>query len=227
MPARIVRLRSDASSEADGLPERAPKAIIDADHRQAAVNGLWTFVMLSPEQNAAVARWLGKNSGRPKVALLLWQELFTALERETGEITLTRYELANGWAPAPTRSPASWASSPASARSRSTGRRSLACAAGPRGLQDEPERRDQPGRRRPRPRPGPGSQAAPRGAVLGPVERDPRAPTPTSARPTPNHALRASGAPQQPSIRPGRASTAFSSPASRSSLRCGRSPTDC
>src|SRR4051812_40747322 len=94
MPARIVRLRSDTSSEADGLPERARKAIIDTDHRQAAVNGLWTFVMLSPEQNAAVARWLGKNSGRPKVALLLWQELFTALERETGEITLTRYELA-------------------------------------------------------------------------------------------------------------------------------------
>src|SRR3954469_8552642 len=94
MPARIVRLRSDTASEADSLPERARKTIIDADHRQAAVNGSWTFVMLSPEQNAAVARWLGKNSSRPKVALLLWQELFTALRRDTGEITLTREELA-------------------------------------------------------------------------------------------------------------------------------------
>jgi len=43
--------------------------------------------MLSPEQNAAVARWLGKNSGRPKVALLLWQELFT-LGSETFRTTL-------------------------------------------------------------------------------------------------------------------------------------------
>ena len=49
--------------------------------------------MLSPEQNAAVARWLGA-LGRPKVALVLWQELFTALRRDTGEIMLTRDELA-------------------------------------------------------------------------------------------------------------------------------------
>ena len=50
--------------------------------------------MLSPDQNAAVARWLSKHSTRPKVALVLWQELFTALRRDTGEVMLTRDELA-------------------------------------------------------------------------------------------------------------------------------------
>src|SRR3954447_8635481 len=50
--------------------------------------------MLSPEQNAAVVRWLRQNSRQPTMALALWGELFTALRRDTGEIVLTRDELA-------------------------------------------------------------------------------------------------------------------------------------
>jgi hypothetical protein len=50
--------------------------------------------MLSPEQNAAVVRWLGQHSERPVLALSLWGELFTALRRDTGEIMLTRDGLA-------------------------------------------------------------------------------------------------------------------------------------
>jgi hypothetical protein len=50
--------------------------------------------MLSPEQNAAVIRWLRQHSERPVVALALWGELFTALRRDTGEVVLTRDELA-------------------------------------------------------------------------------------------------------------------------------------
>src|SRR4051812_39922168 len=50
--------------------------------------------MLSPEQNAAVMRWLRSNSRFPTMALALWGELFTALRRDTGEIVLTRDELA-------------------------------------------------------------------------------------------------------------------------------------
>ena len=95
------RLRSDTAAqlrqlvlEYPGLPERARGEIIGTIDRQTASEAGWTFVMLSPEQNAAVARWLGKNSSRPKVALVLWQELFTALRRDTGEIMLTREELA-------------------------------------------------------------------------------------------------------------------------------------
>src|SRR5919206_4844379 len=108
MAARIARLRTKADRlRADtaaqlrqlvldypGLPERARGEIIGTIDRQTASEAGWTFVMLSPEQNAAVARWLGKNSSRPKVALVLWQELFTALRRDTGEVMLTRDELA-------------------------------------------------------------------------------------------------------------------------------------
>jgi hypothetical protein len=50
--------------------------------------------MLSPEQNAVVARWLRRHSRQPTLALALWSELFTALRRDTGEVMLTRDELA-------------------------------------------------------------------------------------------------------------------------------------
>jgi CRP-like cAMP-binding protein len=106
--ARIVRLRTKADRlraetagqlrqlviEYPGLPERARGEIVATIDRETASETGWTFLMLSPEQNAAVARWLAKNSSRPKVAMLLWQELFTALRWDTGEIMLTREELA-------------------------------------------------------------------------------------------------------------------------------------
>lgn len=54
----------------------------------------WTFVMLSPQQNAAVVRWIDGNSKRRNEAKSLWAELFTVLHPGTGEIMLTRDELA-------------------------------------------------------------------------------------------------------------------------------------
>src|SRR3954452_3492771 len=95
------RLRSDTAAqlrqlvlEYPGLPERARGEIIGTIDRQTASEAGWTFVMLSPEQNAAVVRWLRQHSERPVLALALWGELFTALRRDTGEIVLTREELA-------------------------------------------------------------------------------------------------------------------------------------
>src|SRR3954471_215126 len=59
------RLRSDTAAqlrqlvlEYPGLPERARGEIIGTIDRQTASEAGWTFVMLSPEQNAAVMRWL-------------------------------------------------------------------------------------------------------------------------------------------------------------------------
>jgi len=108
MAARITRLRTKAdrlrAEEADelrrlvlerpGLPERARGEIVATIDRETASETGWTFVMLSPEQNAAVMRWLRSNSRFPTMALALWGELFTALRRDTGEIMLTRDELA-------------------------------------------------------------------------------------------------------------------------------------
>jgi len=77
-----------------GLPDRLRSELIaQIDRRTAAKNG-WTFVMLSPAQNAAVVSWIVQNSKRPQVAVRLWAELFTAMRTDTGEITLTRDELA-------------------------------------------------------------------------------------------------------------------------------------
>jgi hypothetical protein len=50
--------------------------------------------MLSPSQNRAVLSWLLEHSTRPRKAVELWALLFEHLRRDTGEIALTRDELA-------------------------------------------------------------------------------------------------------------------------------------
>lgn len=55
----------------------------------------WTFIMISPEQNLNVVQWLTANSKRPLKALELWALLFDNVHRETGQIMLTRQELAD------------------------------------------------------------------------------------------------------------------------------------
>src|SRR4051794_3371334 len=106
--ARIVRLRTkperlrmETAAELrqliaafPSLPERARGEIIAAIDRETASEARWTFVMIGPEQNVAVVRWLRQNSRYPVLAPALWAELFTALRRDTGEIMLTRDELA-------------------------------------------------------------------------------------------------------------------------------------
>lgn len=98
---RADRLRADTAAELrrlvldyPALPERARGEIIAAIDRQTASEARWTFVMLSPEQNAVVMRWVRRNSRRPVLALSVWGELFTALRHDTGEVMLTRDELA-------------------------------------------------------------------------------------------------------------------------------------
>jgi Crp-like helix-turn-helix domain len=106
---RADRLRAEQADalrqlvlEYPGLPERPRGEIVAAIDRQAAAENGWTFVMLSPSQNKAVARWLAENSERPQKAMLLWAELFDHLCRDTGEISLTRDELAEAVGIAPT-----------------------------------------------------------------------------------------------------------------------------
>jgi CRP-like cAMP-binding protein len=108
MAATLRRLRTRADrllgEQADALrrmvvdypalPERVRREIVSTIDRQTAAENGWTFVMLSPSQNKAVARWLAENSERPQKASILWAELFDHLQRDTGEIMLTRDELA-------------------------------------------------------------------------------------------------------------------------------------
>src|SRR5215217_5829672 len=108
MAARIARLRTRPDQlraetaaelrqlvlEYPALPERARGEIVAAIDRQTASEAGWTFVMLSADQNATVVRWLREHSRHPVLSLALWGELFTALRRDTGEVMLTRDELA-------------------------------------------------------------------------------------------------------------------------------------
>lgn len=81
-------------STSKGLPQEAVSRVIGSiDQRTASAAG-WTFVMISPQQNKQVYRWLRKNSKRPIVATDLWMEVFTALRIDTGEICLSRSEIA-------------------------------------------------------------------------------------------------------------------------------------
>src|SRR3954466_16382315 len=108
MPAKLLRLRTkpariQAETAAElrqmlldfpGLPERERGGLIAALDRLTPSEGGWPFVMISPMQNAAVVRWLQESSRYPVLAVRLWSELFTVLRRDTGEIMLTRDELA-------------------------------------------------------------------------------------------------------------------------------------
>jgi DNA-binding GntR family transcriptional regulator len=102
MPAKLLRLPQKRTLEQLRLlltsheeldPEAAARIVSAIDRQSAAFHG-WTFVMIGPEQHAAVVRWLRQHSDRPLVAIGLWAELFTALDTRTGEILLTRDELA-------------------------------------------------------------------------------------------------------------------------------------
>lgn len=99
---REDRLREDQAEtlrqlvlNLEDVPARAAGEIVAAIDRQTASRSGWTFVMLGPEQNAAVVRWIMANSKRPMKAARVWAECFTVLRMDTGEIMLTRDELAD------------------------------------------------------------------------------------------------------------------------------------
>lgn len=108
MAARLVRLRTKADKLQadkaaalrqmilgfDGLPERAAGELLAAIDRSTAADNGWTFVMMSPADNARVVSWLLDNAKRPQVAVRLWSTLFLHLRRDTGEVMQTRDELA-------------------------------------------------------------------------------------------------------------------------------------
>ena len=77
-----------------GWPEDAVGQIVASIDATTASESGWTFVMIGPNENRAVVAWLRKHSKRPMAAMAVWAELFTALRWDTGEIMLTRKELA-------------------------------------------------------------------------------------------------------------------------------------
>jgi len=94
---RRKKLQKDAET-LERLAKRAglpPDVAADlAMNLRPAPKADWIFVMISPQQNAAVVDWLEEHSKRPMKAMKLWAELFTAMRMDTGEILRTRTELA-------------------------------------------------------------------------------------------------------------------------------------
>jgi len=101
LDTRPVKLRQDQANAlrqallpfADEAPD-AVRALVAHITRQTASRNRWTFVMLSPSQNAQVVNHLVNHSRRPLVALKLWALLFEHLDMDSGEIMLTRDEIA-------------------------------------------------------------------------------------------------------------------------------------
>lgn len=62
--------------------------------RETASSKVWRFLMISPDQNAAVIRYLRFESCRPIVAVDLWSVCLRWLDFETGEVVRSREQLA-------------------------------------------------------------------------------------------------------------------------------------
>lgn len=108
MAARLSRLvpkaemlRHDQAAEARQLvlqleaasPRLVGQMLALIDRRTVAEKG-WSFVMLSPAQNRLVVRWINDNAKRPRISAALWAECFCHMRTDTGEVCMTRQEMA-------------------------------------------------------------------------------------------------------------------------------------
>lgn len=105
LPDGVKSLRDARARQKAAEASEFTKLALRLGMDQAAANDLvaayladtrnaWTFVMLSPAQNAAVVDWLSTHSKRPQAAVRLWAHLFEVMRMDTGEILRTREELA-------------------------------------------------------------------------------------------------------------------------------------
>ena len=69
------------------------QVIASLDRREPSTTE-WPFIMVSSAQNKAVIGWLTENSRQPLKAMRLWAELLDNMRRDTGEVSMTRDELA-------------------------------------------------------------------------------------------------------------------------------------
>lgn len=117
MAATISRLRTrpERATDADAdqlraLLQRRPdlldewlttKAVARLDQRKPGANG-WRFLLVDPETNRLVTRWLTTHSAKPMVAVVLWATMLSAMRFDTGEVAMTRDELAEAVGTSPT-----------------------------------------------------------------------------------------------------------------------------
>lgn len=89
-----AELLEEWASEVIGPRNAAQLALAFAAQTPDPDADRWIFAMISPTQNFAVMEWLRQHSKRPQVAVSLWGLLLTALRPDTGEILLSRGQIA-------------------------------------------------------------------------------------------------------------------------------------
>lgn len=91
---QIADLRQALLPFGDGRTGELARRLLWEVDRPSHTNE-WSFVMLSPSQNAAVVDWLSRHSSRPLVAVRVWAQMIAHLDRESGEVMLSRGEIAD------------------------------------------------------------------------------------------------------------------------------------
>lgn len=108
MAARIIsitgrtsRLRRDATfrlrHSAEELRDQAPALADELLHvidRHTASEDAWRFVLFGPKENRYVVRRIQAEAKRSQLSQLLWAEIFCNFHPMTGEVQLTREQLA-------------------------------------------------------------------------------------------------------------------------------------
>jgi hypothetical protein len=84
----------------DQAPAAVRQLLTVLDRHTIASKG-WSFVMLSPDQNRIVVRWISQHAKRPHISAELWAEFFCHMLMDTGEIVMTRKEMAAAVATTP------------------------------------------------------------------------------------------------------------------------------
>ena len=90
---QAAELRQLVLSLEDQAPTVVRQLLMVVDRHTAASKG-WTFVLLAPSQNRDVCRWIRDHAKRPRISAMLWEEFFCNLRADTGEIVMTRAEMA-------------------------------------------------------------------------------------------------------------------------------------
>lgn len=86
---QLVKLARSFGIDGDTLDriDRAAELHVESRDRER-------FIMVTTSQNLAVVRWISENSVRPHKSNLLWALIFDHVHPNTGEIMLTRTEIA-------------------------------------------------------------------------------------------------------------------------------------
>ena len=92
--AEQLRLSLTHNATELGIEDDLLSPVIAAIDQHTASQKRWTFIMIGPKENQAVQWWLADHSKRPKAAAKVWSLLFTALRSDTGEIVMTRDQIA-------------------------------------------------------------------------------------------------------------------------------------